>query len=65
MTQEAYEIDQPVYVRGQADFGRVIGRVERGPGKIAQYVVKMHDGFRLICAPETLVSMRPEQGGES
>ena len=65
MTQGAYEMDQPVYVRGQADFGRVVGRVERGPGKITQYVVKMNDGFRLLCGTETLVSLRPEQGGES
>ena len=28
---ESLRMDQPVYVRGQADFGRVIGRVERGP----------------------------------
>jgi|GEM_PF-3962501 len=65
MTQEAYEMDQPVYVRGEADFGRVIGRVERGPGKITQYLVKMNDGFELIYRPEKLVSLRPEQGGES
>ena len=65
MAQKTYEMDQPVYVRGQADFGRVIGRVEHGPSKITHYVVKMHDGFRLICAPETLVSVRPEEGGKS